>query len=148
MCEILFPFAISLSISHSLSKPLTRSPNSHYFLKLAAFALKPIMAFLPKKKLTVNNSTTYAYVSNLAEESKPTFLLLHGFPSSSYDWRKTIPDLIEAGYGVVVPDLLGYGDADKPTALEEYRLSTMSAHIARILENEGLSSVVGVGHDW
>jgi len=42
------------------------------------------------KKLTLSDGTTYGYVhippatSNSNEKKKPTFLLLHGAPSSSY----------------------------------------------------------------
>ncbi|MCB0509197.1 MAG: alpha/beta hydrolase [Chitinophagales bacterium] len=40
-------------------------------------------------------------------------LLLHGFPSSSYDWHKMYPSLIER-YDFVCLDMLGYGFSDKP----------------------------------
>lgn len=101
-----------------------------------------------KKTLQVTNCTQYAYIYEKAQDSKPTFLLLHGFPSSSQGWHKQIEDLSKAGYGVLAPDLLGYGDTDKPIALEEYANSKMSAHVARILDHEGLTEVIGVGHDW
>ena len=57
-------------------------------------------------------------------------------------------DLSAAGYGVLAPDLLGYGETDKPTGIEDYEMSRMSYHVAEILEHEGLEGVVGVGHDW
>ena len=41
-------------------------------------------------------------------------VLLHGFPDSSYMWRKQIPVLVEAGYRVIAPDLRGFGQSDKP----------------------------------
>lgn len=76
-----------------------------------------------------------------------SFLLLHGYPSS-YDWRHQIAGLQEAGYGVIAPDLLGYGDTDKPRDLKAYRNKTMSTHIVEILDREGIDKVVLVGHDW
>jgi pimeloyl-ACP methyl ester carboxylesterase len=39
--------------------------------------------------------------------------LLHGFPTSSWDWASTAAWL-EADHTVVTVDLLGYGDSDKP----------------------------------
>ena len=36
-------------------------------------------------------------------------LLIHGFPETSYEWRKQIPALVEAGYRVIVPDTRGFG---------------------------------------
>src|SRR3954451_9511532 len=39
-------------------------------------------------------------------------LLLHGFPSSSYDWRELLDELPERH--VVAFDFLGFGLSDKP----------------------------------
>ncbi|KAL4895459.1 putative epoxide hydrolase [Aspergillus ambiguus] len=101
------------------------------------------------KKVTLSDGTTYGYVSVPAQSpSKPTFLLLHGYPSSCYDWRHQIVGLQKAGYGVIAPDLLGYGDTDKPTDPSAYRLKSMSAHMAEILDVEGIPRAIAVGHDW
>ncbi|CAG8949420.1 hypothetical protein HYFRA_00005049 [Hymenoscyphus fraxineus] len=102
----------------------------------------------PGKLLELDDGTTYAYLYIAATTATmTTFLLLHGFPSSSYDWRIQIQNLTDAGYGVLVPDLLGYGDTDKPVDVESYRWKRMAGHIVEILGHEGLESVVGVGHD-
>ncbi|KAK0512524.1 hypothetical protein JMJ35_004541 [Cladonia borealis] len=101
------------------------------------------------KTVCLDDGTTYAYVHVPAAQSKkPTLLLLHGFPSSSWDWRHQIAMLKDAGYGVVAPDLLGYGDTDKPEELEAYSMKRMSGHMAELLKKEGLGKVVGVAHDW
>ncbi|KAF2462797.1 alpha/beta-hydrolase [Lindgomyces ingoldianus] len=100
------------------------------------------------KHFTIPGGPTYSYVVHPARPRKPTFLLLHGFPSASYDWRNQIRDLSDAGYGVIAPDLLGYGNTDKPPGVEEYSVWRMAAHIAKLLEHEGISNVVAVGHDW
>ncbi|KAI1932862.1 hypothetical protein LOZ12_000267 [Ophidiomyces ophidiicola] len=101
------------------------------------------------KKATLSDGTTYGYVAVPASTaSKTTFLLLHGYPSSSHDWRHQIAFLQKAGYGVIVPDLLGYGDTDKPTDLTAYRMKTMCAHMAEILDLENVSRAVAVAHDW
>ncbi|KAJ3496461.1 hypothetical protein NLG97_g2639 [Lecanicillium saksenae] len=44
----------------------------------------------------------------------PTVLLLHGFPTWSYDWVGVAKDL-EADHDVVTLDFLGYGASDKPS---------------------------------
>ncbi|GMF67736.1 unnamed protein product [Aspergillus oryzae] len=78
---------------------------------------------------------------------KPTILLLHGFPSTSYDWRHQIPYLSSLGYGVIAPDLLGYGGTSKPTNLAAYKSKSMAAEIISILDAEGIDKVHAVGHD-
>jgi pimeloyl-ACP methyl ester carboxylesterase len=42
----------------------------------------------------------------------PLLLLLHGFPSSSYDWRLLIDRHTDAA--IVAPDFLGFGLSEKP----------------------------------
>jgi hypothetical protein len=100
------------------------------------------------KQLKLSDGTTYAYVYIPAVPKKPTFLLLHGFPSSSYDWRHQVKALSNKGFGLLVPDLLGYGDTDAPGDVQAYSLKTMSGHIAEILDKEGISKVIGIAHDW
>lgn len=48
----------------------------------------------------------------------PTVLLIHGFPSGRHDWPYQIDSLSSAGYGVVAPDCLGYGNSDAPLVVE------------------------------
>ena len=100
------------------------------------------------KHIELSDGTHYAYAYAAASASKPTFLLLHGFPSSSYDWRHQVTALAAKGFGVLVPDLLGYGDTDSPADVEAYSFRRMSDHLAEILINEGIEKVIGVGHDW
>lgn len=101
------------------------------------------------KTTTTSDGTNYTYICiPAATATKPTFLLLHGFPSSSFDWRHIVPKLKERGYGIIAPDLLGYGDTDKPVEVEAYSHKRMSDQIIEILEVEGLKKVIGVGHDW
>lgn len=43
----------------------------------------------------------------------PVMLMLHGFPTWSYDYAEIAP-LLASHYDVVTPDFLGYGASDKP----------------------------------
>ncbi|CAI6339482.1 unnamed protein product [Periconia digitata] len=71
------------------------------------------------KHFEVKSGLNYSYIYAEAQVNRPTFLLLHGFPSSVFDWRYQINDLTDAGYGVIAPDLLGYGHTDKPTDVND-----------------------------
>ena len=99
------------------------------------------------KHIQLSDGTRYANVYIFAFTSKPALFLLHGFPSSSYDWRHQIHALTAKGFGVLVPDLLGYGDTDSPAEIEVYSFRRMSDHLAEIVANEGIGKVIGVGHD-
>ena len=46
-------------------------------------------------------------------QQAPPLLLIHGFPTSSSDWRAIWPRLA-CGYRLIAPDLLGFGHSAKP----------------------------------
>ena len=63
--------------------------------------------------LTHTPNTTISYIS-AGSPSLPTLLLLHGFPSSSSQFRNLIP-LLSQSYHVLAPDLPGFGLTTYPS---------------------------------
>lgn len=72
-------------------------------------------------------------------------ILLHGFPEYWYSWRYQIP-VLARHFKVVVPDLRGYNDSDKPAS--GYDLDTLSADIRGLIQSLGYVRAHIVGHDW
>ncbi len=72
-------------------------------------------------------------------------LLLHGYPTGSFDWFALWP-LLVPDHHLVAPDLLGLGFSDKPV-LDEYPLALHAALVDELLVALGLSSVHVVAHD-
>lgn len=72
-------------------------------------------------------------------------VLLHGFPEFWYSWRHQIPALARH-FKVVVPDLRGYNDSDKPS--HGYDLDTLSADVRGLIRSLGYSKAHIIGHDW
>ncbi|MEB3231035.1 MAG: alpha/beta hydrolase [Leptolyngbyaceae bacterium] len=72
-------------------------------------------------------------------------VLLHGFPEFWYSWRHQIPALARH-FKVVVPDLRGYNDSDKPQT--GYDLDTLSQDIQGLIHGMGYTKAHIVGHDW
>jgi pimeloyl-ACP methyl ester carboxylesterase len=66
----------------------------------------------------VGNVTLHYWLGG--DPSGPPVLLWHGFLGTSYSWHKVMPLLVEAGYNVLVPDMRGYGDSDKPAGTQGY----------------------------
>lgn len=86
------------------------------------------------KDLKTSRGLTYHYFYKPAsDESKPTLLLLHGFPSTSSDWSLVAAFFSREGYGVLVPDMLGYGGTDKPTDPDAYRLKKLAQDMIELL---------------
>ncbi|THV00057.1 alpha/beta-hydrolase [Dendrothele bispora CBS 962.96] len=100
------------------------------------------------KDLNVTRGFVYHYYASPADAGKPTLVFLHGFPSTSYDWRHQVSFFQDKGYGLIVPDMLGYGGTAKPLDPEAYAPSLISRDIVDILDAEGLQQSVLIGHDW
>ncbi|KAI0368116.1 alpha/beta-hydrolase [Pilatotrama ljubarskyi] len=97
---------------------------------------------------TKAGNTYHTFVVPPKDATKPTLLLVHGFPSTSRDWRNQVPFFLKAGYGVVAPDLLGHGGSDKPSGLQNYAPSKICADLVDILDQCKVGRAVAVGHDW
>ncbi|KAJ6579651.1 alpha/beta-hydrolase [Mycena vulgaris] len=92
----------------------------------------------------------YHYFYSPAKADKPTLVFLHGFPSNAYEcWHKQVPFFVKAGYGVLAPDLLGYGGTSKPKHVACYAKSKMALDIISIMDHENINTkVFAIGHDW
>ncbi len=79
----------------------------------------------------------------------PPLLLLHGYPQTSFMWHKIAPRLAE-DFTVVVADLRGYGDSDKPTSSEDhavYSKRAMATDMMAVMTALGHSQFFIAGHD-
>ncbi|HUJ74323.1 MAG TPA: alpha/beta hydrolase [bacterium] len=79
----------------------------------------------------------------VAGSGKPIYLL-HGYPQSWYMWRKLVP-LLTPHVRLVMPDLRGYGDSDKPLA--GYDKRSMAQDIRELARHLGDRRLALVGHD-
>jgi len=87
-----------------------------------------------------------AYVD---EGSGPVVLMLHGEPSWGYLWRHCVPVFLEAGFRVVVPDLIGFGRSDKPAEVEDYTYARHVEWVRSVLFDAlDLQDVTLLCQDW
>jgi len=75
-------------------------------------------------------------------------LCMHGNPSWGYLYRKMVPVLVEAGYRVLVPDLVGFGRSDKPEGAECYSYAKHIAWMRDWLLALNVSNITLVAQDW
>jgi len=79
----------------------------------------------------------------------PPVLLLHGFPQTHVMWHKIAPELARQ-FTVVVTDLRGYGDSDKPAGGSDhaaYSKRAMARDQAEVMARLGFERFAVVGHD-
>lgn len=74
----------------------------------------------------------------------PTVLLLHGFPSSSYDFRAVAGRLGDRGW--LTLDFLGFGLSDKPRP-HRYSLFEQADIVQAVVADAGVGPVVLIAHD-
>ena len=74
----------------------------------------------------------------------PTFVLLHGIPTSSYLWRNVIPGLQKNGR-VIAPDLVGFGKSERPAAALTF--VEHAAYLGAFLEALSIVDPILVLHD-
>jgi pimeloyl-ACP methyl ester carboxylesterase len=86
---------------------------------------------------------------HIAEQGEgPLVILCHGFPESWYSWRHQLAALSAAGYRVVAPDMRGYGQSDRPEAIDQYTLFHLVGDMVGLLDALGAEQAVIAGHDW
>ncbi|PPQ94482.1 hypothetical protein CVT25_001115 [Psilocybe cyanescens] len=100
------------------------------------------------KDILVPRGFKYHYYYSPAAQGQATLLLLHGFPATSYDWRKQVAYFQPKGYGIIAPDLLGSGGSSAPIDVAAFRMNDVARDIIHILDAERVDKVVGFGHDW
>jgi pimeloyl-ACP methyl ester carboxylesterase len=75
----------------------------------------------------------------------PLLLFMHGFPSSSYDWRLLLDQ--QAEHAVLAPDFLGFGLSEKPRD-HDYTLHWQADLVEELVRRHGRSMPVFlVAHD-
>lgn len=80
--------------------------------------------------------------------SGPPVLLVHGIPGSSGVWAEVVDGLVEAGFRVLAPDLLGFGASDRPATLDELWVGAQATALAHVLDTLDVGPAIVVGHDY
>ena len=88
-----------------------------------------------------------AYIDE-GPRTAPVVLLMHGEPSWSYLYRKMIPVLLQAGYRVVAPDLVGFGRSDKPARKADYSYLNHVQWMKAWMERVDLRGATLFCQDW
>ncbi len=102
----------------------------------------------PGESTYVETNDVRLHVRAAGPEDGPLVLLLHGFPEFWYGWRRQIGPLADAGFRVVVPDQRGYNLSERPGAKRAYRIDSLVADAAGLVEAMGRDRARVVGHDW
>ncbi len=76
----------------------------------------------------------------------PVLLLIHGFPTASWDWEALWSPLARR-WRVIAPDMIGFGFSDKPRAYD-YSLVDQADLCEAVLRDCGAASYHVLAHDY
>jgi pimeloyl-ACP methyl ester carboxylesterase len=74
----------------------------------------------------------------------------HGFLATGYVWRDVAPALAKEGFSVLVPDMRGYGDSDKPEGTNGYDARSLASEGRALVRELGFGQgkpIIHVAHD-
>jgi pimeloyl-ACP methyl ester carboxylesterase len=80
-----------------------------------------------------------------SEGNGPALLLLHGFPTSSWDWHKVWSELCQS-YRLIAPDFIGFGFSDKPVR-HEYSMLDQADLVEGLLKQLSVNDYHILAHD-
>ncbi|MFF2390214.1 alpha/beta fold hydrolase [Agromyces sp. NPDC058104] len=84
-----------------------------------------------------------------AGEGPPVYLL-HGHPRTSATWHRVAPRLLTAGFGVVCPDLRGYGRSRGPAPDDDHAPHSkraVASDVREVARRLGHERILLAGHD-
>ncbi|WP_209402925.1 alpha/beta fold hydrolase [Pseudozobellia sp. WGM2] len=102
---------------------------------------------LIKYRTIVVDGLSIAY-REVGHASKPTILLLHGYPSSSHQYRKVLNQLGDE-FHLIAPDYPGFGNSDFPSPEEyEYTFDHIAHTMQSFIKLKGLDSFAIMMQDY
>ena len=86
------------------------------------------------------------FVIDTGGDFDKTLVILHGYPTSSFDFYKVLEPLSQK-YRIIIHDHLGFGFSDKPN-YEKYSLKTQASIAYKLWVTLKLKEVIILAHDY
>ena len=122
---------------------ILRTPDER-FANLPGYPFEPHYTEVPDGE---GGQLRIHHVDEGPRDGEPV-LCMHGQPTWSYLYRHMIPLLVDAGFRVLAPDLVGFGRSDKPAAREDYSYQRQVDWLTAWAVANDLQGVTFVGQDW
>ena len=86
-----------------------------------------------------------AYMYLPAEKGFPVVTLMHGKNFNGAYWENTATWLHDQGYGVLIPDQIGFGKSSKPTDYQ-YSFAALASNTKALMDKLNILKTIVVGH--
>jgi 2-hydroxymuconate-semialdehyde hydrolase len=107
---------------------------------------RPLFVYMTRRAMAIDVNVTNATISVDDTGEGTPVLLLHGFPATRSLWSRVAPLLRNAGFRVVVPDLVGYGNSEAPTDVR-VDMASQARWMLELCDVLAISRPVVVAHD-
>jgi pimeloyl-ACP methyl ester carboxylesterase len=101
---------------------------------------------IEQRRLTLSSGITMN-VALAGPEGAPAVIMMHGFPESHRTWAKIAP-LLGDRLRLIMPDLRGFGESDRPQEVSAYSTDLLVADLFALADALGVDGFALVGHDW
>lgn len=109
--------------------------------------MKPLKQWRDDAQYFGANAAQIAYwTSKKPDDEKPWLLLIHGYPTSSWDWSGLWPSL-KKRFNLAALDMLGFGLSDKPRAIR-YSIADQADLQEALLAQLGVGEAHLFVHDY
>ncbi|MBL4643786.1 MAG: alpha/beta hydrolase [Flavobacteriaceae bacterium] len=95
--------------------------------------------------ITVNQHSVFV-IDTGKDSTKETLVILHGYPTSTFDYYKVLPELSKR-YRVVLHDHVGFGFSDKPIDYS-YSLKDQATIALQLWKQLGIKKTTVLAHDY
>lgn len=111
--------------------------------------IEAMFPFQPRYfKSRVHGAIRIHYIDEGPKQASQTILLMHGEPTWSFIYRNMIPRLVDRGFRVVAPDLVGFGRSDKPAMRSDYSYERQVDWMTELMIGIELSNATCFLQDW
>lgn len=98
-------------------------------------------------EIEINTNSFVFDALTAGPESGTAVILLHGFPTTSDQYRSILSALGHEGYYAIAPDQRGYSPGARPIETDDYHLQFLAQDIIDIADSLALEKFHLVGHD-
>ena len=102
--------------------------------------------WLDKGQLIEVNGRKLFVIDADPKSIKPVMVILHGYPTCSFDYYKALP-ILSQSYRVIIHDHLGFGYSDKPKDFS-YSLFEQADFVLKLWKQLGINQAHIVAHDY
>ncbi|MBU0603703.1 MAG: alpha/beta hydrolase [Gammaproteobacteria bacterium] len=141
LCAVLLPLCLpARAAEDSAVKDLSKLS---YDARLTGYEYAFAVKFFPIT--SQGQSLEMAYIFLPGEAGKPVVTLLHGKNFNADYWASTARHLQKQGYGVLMPDQIGFGKSSKPVHYQ-YSFPALASNTRALMKSLGIERSVVIGH--